>query len=372
MKKFTTSGGHSVLRSFRRGLRLLLLASCAALLLGPIGCSSSSSSTSGASSQERLNADASALSLSDFQFAQGDSATHVTQNFGLPASGANGSTISWVSSNPSLLAVSGSTATVEGAYSGQGEADVTLTATLSLDGLSTTVPLVVTVSLWDYSGNATYYNYSTGSCGYSAAEIPANTYVVAAPNFLNSGGALCGAWIQLSSKHATSSGSKSAIIDVMVVDDNPTANGPDYDFDLSSQAFAALGDPTVGILSGLDWRFIEGPDGTLKVRNGSSMNPYYLSFVVTGNKYGLAKLEIHDSGAYPSWIEVPRNNGATFSISSPGSSAFTLPVYFRFTDVHGQVVTGGAATDLTAGDIFDTGVQFPAGAGGGTLADYGF
>jgi len=73
-------------------------------------------------------------------YAPGDGATTVTQNLSLPASGAYGATVTWASSDPTLVGVNGSVSRPV-----TGDVPVTLTATISLNAASDSKLFIVTV-----------------------------------------------------------------------------------------------------------------------------------------------------------------------------------------------------------------------------------
>jgi len=79
---------------------------------------------------EKVAADKAALSIG---FAQGDSAASVTTKLTLPATGMNGSAIAWVSNAPAIVSNDGKT--VNRPAFGQGDATVTLTATIASNGV---------------------------------------------------------------------------------------------------------------------------------------------------------------------------------------------------------------------------------------------
>jgi hypothetical protein len=76
-------------------------------------------------------------------FAGNDTLTHVTAPLVLPASGVNGTTIGWYSSNPSIVSHNGSV--VNRPAKGSGDAAVTLTAIISVNGSYDTKNFVLTV-----------------------------------------------------------------------------------------------------------------------------------------------------------------------------------------------------------------------------------
>jgi len=75
-------------------------------------------------------------------YAAGDSASYVTQNLTLPTTGDNGTTVTWSSDNIGVITPNGA---VIRPYSTQGDQVVTLTATISKNGVTTTKTFVVKV-----------------------------------------------------------------------------------------------------------------------------------------------------------------------------------------------------------------------------------
>ncbi|WP_082053102.1 S-layer homology domain-containing protein [Gordoniibacillus kamchatkensis] len=75
-------------------------------------------------------------------YASGDSANNVTQNMTLPTSGANGTSISWLSSNPAVVS---STGIVHPPSVGSGDANVTVTATVYSNNLFLSKPFKLLV-----------------------------------------------------------------------------------------------------------------------------------------------------------------------------------------------------------------------------------
>ncbi|WP_438445370.1 immunoglobulin-like domain-containing protein [Gorillibacterium sp. sgz5001074] len=88
---------------------------------------------------QAVEADKAALALT---FASGDSAAQVTQNLTLPLTGTNGTAITWVSSNTSVISNSGA---VTRPAAGSAEVSVVLTAILTKGGLADTKAFIVTV-----------------------------------------------------------------------------------------------------------------------------------------------------------------------------------------------------------------------------------
>ncbi len=84
-----------------------------------------------------VQADKAALTLG---FGPGDSAVHVSGNTSLPTTGTNGSTITWASSDPSIVSVSGGVTVPT-----NNDASVTMTATITRGAASDTASFPLTV-----------------------------------------------------------------------------------------------------------------------------------------------------------------------------------------------------------------------------------
>lgn len=93
----------------------------------------------GLSDSEAVAADRDSLSI---QYTGSDNASAITTNITLPTSGANGTTITWSSSDPSVISVGGS---VTRPANGDGDKVVTLTATITKNGVSEIKTFSVTV-----------------------------------------------------------------------------------------------------------------------------------------------------------------------------------------------------------------------------------
>jgi len=89
---------------------------------------------------QRVAADKAALSIT---YKSGDSASSVTGPLTLPVTGANGSAITWVSSNSSVISNDGKT--VNRPAAGSGDATVTLVATIRYGAITETKTFTVTV-----------------------------------------------------------------------------------------------------------------------------------------------------------------------------------------------------------------------------------
>jgi hypothetical protein len=92
------------------------------------------------SETQRVDADKAALAIT---FGGTETASNVTQPLILPLSGLNGSTITWVSSNTSIISNDGKT--VNRPTAGQGDTVVTFTATITYGSVSNTKTFLLTV-----------------------------------------------------------------------------------------------------------------------------------------------------------------------------------------------------------------------------------
>ena len=92
-------------------------------------------------------ADIAALDESDFTFASGDSRTGVTGDFTVPTSGSSGTTITWTEKQDAgdNVAVSSGTVTVTRPAAGNEDAEVILTAAVSMGSESATVDFTFTI-----------------------------------------------------------------------------------------------------------------------------------------------------------------------------------------------------------------------------------
>jgi len=118
-------------------LNLRIAVTLIAISFMVIKCSSenksSNQSTPGLTDTQAVATDQAALDITDFTFTGTDNATNLTQDFVVPVTGANGTTISWVSDNPAVSIAADGTVTVTQPSAG-GDITVTLTATVSRNG----------------------------------------------------------------------------------------------------------------------------------------------------------------------------------------------------------------------------------------------
>lgn len=121
------------------------------------------------SDADKVAADKAALTIG---FSQGDSLTSITSKLTLPTTGVNGSAITWVSSAPAIVSNDGNT--VNRPAAGQGDASVTLTATITSNGVTDvkTFAIVVKQQLTDAQKVAA--DKAALAIGYSGADTAAS------------------------------------------------------------------------------------------------------------------------------------------------------------------------------------------------------
>ncbi|KAK5136383.1 hypothetical protein LTR08_003509 [Meristemomyces frigidus] len=158
------------------------------------------------------------------------------------------------------------------------------------------------------SGQATYYGGNTqgGACSFSTYTLPAGLYGTALSdsNWANSGN--CGGCV------AVSHGGKT--ITAMIVDECPGC-GSNH-LDLFPDAFAALDNPTAGIIP-ITWDYVPCPkvSGALQIHMKTGVSQYWFSAQVVNGDRRTAKLEASiDQGA--TWTVASRTTYNFFEISA--------------------------------------------------------
>jgi len=129
--------------------------------------------------QEAVAFDKSSLSV---DYASGDSSDSVTQDFSLSDLGSYGSTITWNESvdTGNNIVISGNTATVTRPSAGSGDAEITLTATITKSGQSDTKEFTMTIAQLFAPGVTGSVQVSTSSEGsYPSSGIYGNGFYFA-------------------------------------------------------------------------------------------------------------------------------------------------------------------------------------------------
>lgn len=226
------------------------------------------------------------------------------------------------------------------------------------------------------AGRATFYEeIDQGSCGFGADHAP---YIAAPAEWMMGQHArVCGAYVQVTSQGAVGPNGDATCatgdtITFEVTDTCPAqgnerwcANPSVAHFDLGAAAFAALGTPACGVLTGLTWQWVEMPgDAPLRIRSKDGVNAWWYAFFVLDHRSALARAEVRDSSG-DAWLEA-RHQSYNAWVVENAKSGFVPPLSIRLTDLHGQVVTlENVVTSLAESTEFPTTQQFPAGKGGG-------
>ncbi len=177
---------------------------------------------------------------------------------------------------------------------------------------------------WTGSGEATYYEAFSqpNAC---ALPLTPDQYVVAVAEAAFDGSAVCGRCLRITGPL----GSIVALITDACV-------GPGCrDFDLSPNAFAAIGDPLDGIIPVI-WESVScDVAGPIAFHFDAASNPYYAKIQVRNHRYGIAGLAIAEFGQ--SFVELARSSDNAFEFVS-GVAPIAAPLSFRVTDLHGAML----------------------------------
>jgi len=240
----------------------------------------------------------------------------------------------------------------------------------------------------DYPAEARVTHYTgidAGHCGFGVIPVDATPFgrILALPTWMYGTAELCGAFVEISSCLAedwygnTPDCSDRTAITAMVTDECPAATNPLcddpslYHLDLSEAAFDDLGELGCGVLGGIGWRLVERPgDDTLRVVNKDGINEWWYAARVFDHRYPVVSVEFRDASVGSSWLVAERQPANFWVVTYPGG--LQLPLSVRIIDIHGQIFTStDLVTDLDDLSSFDSGAQFPAGLGGGDLAQFG-
>lgn len=192
-------------------------------------------------------------------------------------------------------------------------------------------------------GKATYYDYSGASAVACSFDITSDTDVTALPDpdFANS--AACGACVEVA-------GPKGKVT-VRVVDH--CADCEPNHIDLSAQAFAKIGDPTLGHVA-ITYRAVACEvTGAMSYRVKEGSSEYWTAIQVRNHRLPIAKLEYMKDGAF---TEMPRESYNYF-VDSNGVGKQPAGLALRITAVGGQVVTD-TIPGPQAGAVFMGAAQF--------------
>ncbi|KAG9244561.1 hypothetical protein BJ878DRAFT_63491 [Calycina marina] len=175
------------------------------------------------------------------------------------------------------------------------------------------------------SGEATFYdgNLNGGACSFTTLPtLPAGVYGTATANWDNS--ADCGACVSVTGPSGNS-------ITAMIVDECPGC-GTNH-LDLFSDAFAALANPTTGIID-VTWEYVNCPiTAPLQLHNKDGVSAYWFSMQVVDANQAIESLEVSEDGG-STWQPTTRMAYNFFE----QSSGFGASVDVKVTSVNGDVV----------------------------------
>ncbi len=176
---------------------------------------------------------------------------------------------------------------------------------------------------WTGSGEATYY--AATSVNACSLPLAPDEYVAAVPAADFDGSAVCGRCLRIT-------GPLGAI--VARVTDYCVGSGCRA-FDLSANAFAAIGDPLDGIIP-VSWESVScDVEGPISFFYDPGSNPYYAKIQVRNHRYGIAGLSIETSGA-GAYVPLDRSIDDAFEYM-PGTT-IEAPLAFQVTGLHGDVL----------------------------------
>ncbi len=176
-------------------------------------------------------------------------------------------------------------------------------------------------------GKATFYDAKNSVGCYKIDDIIGSDFTCAMNEYDSPCAEYAGAYLKVTS------GDKS--INVLVTDLFPTdsegcASG---NIDLSKEAFAALADPTEGIID-ISWEVIGYPGAdsahvSYRFKDGSSQ--YWTEIQPRNTRYPVAKMELYADGE---WHEMERKYYNYFSVGGFAGETYTL----RLTDIYGNTI----------------------------------
>lgn len=184
---------------------------------------------------------------------------------------------------------------------------------------------------WTGTGEATFYAAFSEPNACSLPVSP-DQYVVAVAESAFDGSSVCGRCLRVT-------GPLGAI--VARITDYCVGSGC-RDLDLSPNAFAAIGEPSEGIIP-VGWESVScDVEGPIAFYIDPASNPFYAKIQLRNYRYGIAGLSISAGGG--PYVSLERATYNAFEYS-PGSQ-IQAPLSFRVTDRHGAQLeeTGFAYT----------------------------
>lgn len=195
----------------------------------------------------------------------------------------------------------------------------------------------------DRSGKVTYYDFADGSGACSFDPTPNDLMVGAmnAPDYLAS--AACGACASI-----TTADGKNVV--VRIVDLCPECQTGHID--LSPEAFALLGDLSLGVIN-TTWHYVSCDyQGPIQYKFKEGSNQWWTAVQIRHHSNRIAKFEYDNAGT---WVEVGRTDYNYF-VEDQGMGPG--PYHFRVTDIFGQSVEDEGIV-FQEGGVVDGKGQFP-------------
>ena len=194
-----------------------------------------------------------------------------------------------------------------------------------------------------HTGSGTFYGATgEGNCGFDAS--PGNLMVAAMNHADYAGSAACGEYVEVTGPNG--------IVTVRITDQCPECAAGDVD--LSTQAFAAIADPSAGRVP-ISWKIVAGSvTGPVQYRYKEGSTRYWTAIQVRNHREPVSKLEILPSGS-SNWIEVPRADYNYFVYTTAIASG---PLQVRVTALTGAVLQD-SLPEPQGGLVLDGAAQFP-------------
>jgi expansin (peptidoglycan-binding protein) len=193
-----------------------------------------------------------------------------------------------------------------------------------------------------HTGEGTYYTFADGSGNCMFPATPDDLDIGAMNHADYAGSAACGMCAHVV-------GAKGELV-IRIVDQCPECPAGNIDF--SPSAFAKLDDIAKGRIP-IVWTYVPcAVSGPIVYHFKDGSNPWWTAVQIRNHRYGIAKLEYQDAGA---WVEVPRLDYNYF-VADGGMGEG--PYSFRVTDVNGAVLEDSGVPLVVDGDSIGT-HQFP-------------
>ncbi|KUJ14269.1 uncharacterized protein LY89DRAFT_649993 [Mollisia scopiformis] len=177
------------------------------------------------------------------------------------------------------------------------------------------------------AGQATFYggNVAGGACSFSTYTLPSGIFGTALSDSNWDTAANCGACVSVTGPSGNS-------ITAMIVDECPGC-GTNH-LDLFPDAFAALANPTTGVID-VTWEYVDCPiTSPLEVHNKEGVSAYWFSMQVVNANQAVSSLEVSTDGG-STWQSTTRQ---TYNFFEQSSGFGTTTVDIKVTSDSGDVV----------------------------------